>query len=196
MISSAPSSARFREHVVERPADLLAARGRHDAIRARLAATLHHGQERAAARARRCGDRVELLDRGEGHVDDAGASRADLPDHRGQAVQRLRTEHEVDERRAFQYRGALLARDATADADDQVGALLFELAPTAEQREHLLLRLLAHGARVQQQHVRVLCRANGARIDRIHEDVGHLGRIVLVHLAAKGLDEETVNQAV
>jgi hypothetical protein len=91
--------------------------------------------------------------------------RAHLADHRGQAVQGLRPEHEVDERRALQDRGALLARDATADADDQVGTLLFELAPAAEQREDLLLRLLAHGAGVQQQHVGMLCRVDGARVE-------------------------------
>ena len=73
-----------------------------------------------------------------------------------QAVQRLRAEHDVDERRALQDRGALLARDAAADADDEVRVRFLELAPAAEQREHLLLRLLAHGAGVDQHDVGLL----------------------------------------
>ena len=67
---------RFREHVVERPADLLAARDRHDAVRARLAAAFHDGQERRARRRRRLRDLVELLDLGERHVDDARLTRS------------------------------------------------------------------------------------------------------------------------
>ena len=49
--------------------------------------------------------------------------RAARADQRGQAVQRLRAEHDVDVRRAPDDRRAFLARDAAADADDEVGPL-------------------------------------------------------------------------
>jgi len=68
-------------------------------------------------------------------------------------LQRLRAEHDVDPRRALQNRGAFLARDTAAHADDEVRVPFFQLAPTAEQREHLVLCLLAHGARVDEQDV-------------------------------------------
>jgi hypothetical protein len=53
-------------------------------------------------------------------------------------VQRLRPEHEVDIGRAPDDRRALLARDATADADDEIGALGLERAHAAEIVEHAL----------------------------------------------------------
>ena len=46
-------------------------------------------------------------------------------DHVGQAMQRLRPEHEIDERRALGDGLALLARDAAAHADEHVRPLAF-----------------------------------------------------------------------
>ena len=77
-------------------------------------------------------------------------------DQVGQAVQRLRAEHDVDVRRALDDGRALLRCDAAADADDEVGALRLERAHAAQVVEHPLLRLLAHRARVEQDDVRVL----------------------------------------
>ena len=74
-------------------------------------------------------------------------------DQRRQPVQRLRPEHHVDVRRACDDRGAFLARDAAADADDQVRPLALERLDPAEVGEHLLLRLLAHRAGVEQDDV-------------------------------------------
>ena len=72
---------------------------------------------RAPCRARR-GQVVELLDLREAHVDHRAARAAQLRDHLRQAMQRLRPEHQIDERRARGDRLALLAGDAAADADD------------------------------------------------------------------------------
>ena len=58
----------------------------------------------------------------------------------------------------------------------------------AEVVKHLLLRLLAHRAGVEQDHVRVF---RSVRLDyalAVAEDIGHLVRVVLVHLATKGTD--------
>jgi hypothetical protein len=73
--------------------------------------------------------------------------------HLRQAVQGLRSEHQIHEGRPRGDPLAFLAGHAAADADDHMGALLLEQPPFAQQREHLLLRLLAHRAGVHQQHV-------------------------------------------
>ena len=118
------------QHVVERPRDLLAARVGHDAERAVLAAALHDRHERRRALDARRRQVVELLDRGKRDVDLRRAGRAARADQRRQPVQRLRAEHDVDVRRAPDDGRALLARDAAADADDEIRAV----APSARAR--------------------------------------------------------------
>ena len=108
----------------------------------------------------------------------------------GQAVQRLRAEHDVDVRRALHDRGALLRRDAAAHADDEVGALRLERAHAPQVVEHPLLRLLAHRARVEQDDVRVLGPLGERRAFGGMQHVRHLVRVVLVHLAAERANVE------
>ena len=105
-------------------------------------------------------------------------------------MQGLRAEHEVDVGRAFDDRRAFLAGDAAADADHHRAVAALELAPAAELTEYLFLRFFADRAGIDQNYV-------GFFGDRGHhhaflsaEYFGHLGRVVLVHLAAVGLDEE------
>ena len=57
-----------------------------------------------------------------------------------------------------------------------------------EQREHLLLRLLAHRAGVEQQQVRGGRVVRGLVPARLAQHVRHAGGVVLVHLAAVGLE--------
>ena len=114
----------FAHYVRNRPAHFGTAGVRHDAERTVLAATFHDRQQRGRAIDLRCRQCVELLDRRKGDVDhlhDAGrdSPRARGVEQRRQPVQRLRTEHDVNVRRAALNRLAFLARDATADADQQ-----------------------------------------------------------------------------
>ncbi len=83
---------------------------------------------------------------------------------------------------------AFLAGHATAHADDDVRARGFQVAPAAELREHFLLRLLAHGARVEQQQVGLFRILGGLVAAAITQYVRHPGGVVLVHLAAEGLE--------
>jgi hypothetical protein len=68
-------------------------------------------------------------------------------------VQGLRAEDEIDIRRAGDDGGAFLAGDAAADADHQVRVFLLQVPDPAEVVEHLLLRLFAHRAGVEQDDV-------------------------------------------
>ncbi|MNT15287.1 hypothetical protein D3C72_1503340 [compost metagenome] len=102
-------------------------------------------------------------------------------------MQRLRTEHDVDVGRARDDGLAFLARHAAAHAD--LHALGLQVLHAAEVGEHLLLRFLAHRAGVEQDEVGLVHVLRGLVALRGVEHVGHLVRVVLVHLAAEGLDE-------
>ena len=93
---------------------------------------------------------------GKRDVDLRHPGRAPRADERRQPVQRLRAEDDIDVRGAPDDGGALLARHAAADADDEVRALRLQRAHAAEIVEHALLRLFAHRARVEQDDVGVL----------------------------------------
>ena len=68
-------------------------------------------------------------------------------------MQGLRTKHDVNVRRAGNDRIPLLAGDATADANYQVGVEFLQVANPAEVVENLLLRLFAYRAGVEQDDV-------------------------------------------
>ena len=176
------------QHVVERSADFLATRVRNHAEAAVLRAAFHDRDERRGTLGTRFGQAVELLDFGKADVDLRLAALPARLDHPGQPVQGLRSEHEVDERRAPDDRIALLAGHAAADADDHRGLVLLELLPAAELAEHLLLGLLADRAGIDQDDVRLGGILGQHQAVRRAEDVGHLRRVVLVHLATVGLD--------
>jgi hypothetical protein len=177
------------EHRLEGAAHFLAARIRHDAEAAVLAAALHDGHEGPRALRTRCRQTIELLDLREAHVDHRLTRAAQLAEHLRQAVQGLRTKHQVHERRTLGDRLTLLARHAAADADDHLRPARLQKPPFPEQREHLLLRLLAHRAGVHEEQVRFRRVVGGHEIRAGAQHVRHPGGVVLVHLAAEGLDE-------
>ena len=174
------------QHFLERAAELLAAGVGHDAVGAVLAAALHDRDEGRRALDPRRRQMVELLDLGEADVDLRAAGALAGLEHLRQAVQRLRAEDHVDIGRALDDGCAFLAGHAAADADQH--ALLLQVLDAAEIAEDLLLRLLAHRAGVEEDQVG-LFRVVGRRValGGLH-DVGHLVRVVFVHLAAEGAD--------
>ena len=70
-------------------------------------------------------------------------------------MKRLRAKDQIDVRCAARDGIALLAGNTAADPDDDVGSQILQLPPDPELREDLLLRLLAHGARVEKDEVRL-----------------------------------------
>jgi hypothetical protein len=178
------------EHVVDRAADGLTAGQRHDAVGAGVAAALHDRDVGGRAVGARLRQAVELFDLRERHVDHRLRRTAHRVEHLWQAVQGLRSEHQVDPRRALAQRLAFLAGDAATDPDHQARALRLPTLPAAEQREDLLLGLLADRAGVEQQHVGRLRIVDRREAVRTREHRTDLVRVVLVHLATEGLDVE------
>ncbi|MNS74375.1 hypothetical protein D3C72_1078500 [compost metagenome] len=178
----------LHHHVLERAADFGTARVGHHAERAVLAAAFHDRHERRRAIGTRFGHAIELLDFREADVHLRALLFATGADQLRQAMQCLRAEHQVDERRTLDDRLAFLRRHAAADADDDLATLVLQALPDAQLAEHLLLRLFADRAGVDQDDVGVLRTIGQFQAIAGGEHVGHLGRVVLVHLATVGLD--------
>ena len=103
-------------------------------------------------------------------------------------MQGLGPEHQIDEGRPLPQGLALLAGDTAADTDHQVRPLLLEGPPAPQGGKDLLLGLLADRAGIQQQDIRLLRAGNQFQAMGLPQHVRHARGIVLVHLAAVGLD--------
>ncbi len=178
----------FGQHVVERPGDFLATGVGHDAERAVFAAAFHDRHEGRDALDSGRRQVVELLDLGKAHVDLGLAGRTPPRDQIGQAMQRLWSEDDVDVGRARDDRRAFLAGDAAADADDQVRIRILQRAHAPEIVEDALLRLFAHRTGVEQDDIGVVRPVGRFQAVGLVQHVGHLGRVVLVHLTAESAD--------
>jgi hypothetical protein len=73
-----------------------------------------------------------------------------------------------------------------------MGALALLEPPPAELGEDFFLRFLADRTGVEQEDVGLLCVFGLLDVERCLENVGHLRRVVFVHLTAKRLDEESL----
>jgi hypothetical protein len=106
--------------------------------------------------ARGSGSRSNFSISGEADVDlRLGRLRAGR-DQLRQPVQGLRAEHQVDVGRPLHDRLAFLAGHAAADADDQPSGWAFSAFQRPSWLKHLLLRLLADRAGVEQHDVGLL----------------------------------------
>ncbi len=130
---------------------------------------------------------IELLDLRKTDVHLRLTRTLQFLEHVRQAMQRLRPEHQIDERRARGNPLAFLTGDAAADTDDHLRALLLEQPPFSEQGKHLFLSFLAHRAGIDQQQVglRGILRADHSMGGL--KQILHLAGIVLIHLAAERL---------
>src|SRR5690554_6865016 len=182
----------FGDDVIHRAADFFAAGVGHHAEGAVFAAAFHDRNERRRAVGAGLRQIVEFFDLREADIDHANAITlgAYFGDHVGQAVQGLRAEDHIHVGCPVDDGLAFLARDAAANADDQVGLFGFETFPAAKLVKHFLLSFFADGAGVQQQDVGVIGVVGDFHRFARFEQVCHTGRVVLVHLAAVGFDEQ------
>src|SRR5690606_30028458 len=151
---------------------------------------LHDRHERAGTLGPRLWQAVELLDLREADVHLRPACLAPRTHQLGQAVQGLRPEHQVHVRGPLHDRGALLGSHAAADADQHRAPVLLERLPAAELAEDLFLRFFAYRAGIDQDHVGFFGVLGQFEAVRRRQHVRHAGRVVLVHLAPVGLDEQ------
>src|SRR5712675_1462629 len=82
--------------------------------------------------------------------------------------------------------GALLLRDAAADADNHALPPILQFFPSPERAVNLLLRLVANAAGIKKNQIRRL-NVFGALIVHTTQNLRDALRIVLVHLATVGL---------
>ena len=176
------------QHVVERPRDLFAPGERNDTEAAVLAAPFHDRHEGAGALDPGRRQMVEFFDLGKRDVDLRAAGAPARLYQRRQPMQRLGAEHHVDVRRAGHDVGPFLAGDAAAHPDDQARAFELQSPHAAQVGEGLFFGFFAHRAGVEQDDVRLRRVIGGFEGLALSEHVGHLGRVVLVHLTAEGLD--------
>ena len=106
-----------------------------------------------------------------------------------QVHQVLRTEDEVQPGEAPQQPLALLLRDATSDPDDAVRTLGLLFQEAAELGVELVFGLLANRAGVDNDDVRGVG-FHSRLVARVVQQVRHLLRVVLVHLAPEGANVE------
>ncbi len=175
---------RLGDDVGGRSADLGAAGVGHDAISAEFVAAFLDGEEgrRSAAAAR--GHSLELRNRRHVGVERPAAARR-LGDQFGQAMIGLRTDDDVDQRRAPLRLGAFGLGDAAGQGDHRLRAIL--AAQPADVRIGPLRRFLADVAGVEHDEIGVLalaCRGHAAA----RQQLAHALAVIDVHLAAEAFD--------
>ena len=161
----------------------------HDAVGAEVVAAVHDGDIGMPGveplNRQILGDEVFLVC----HADHAGLLRKQRKEQRGQAVQVVRAEGQINE--AVLAQDALghagLLHHASANADDQAGLVLFELLEPGHVAQGAALGIVAHAAGVEDDQVRL---APVRRFGHAHpgQDAGQFFRIMRVHLAAIGDD--------
>ena len=117
----AGQASNFGQHIIKRPRNFTAARVGNNAESAKLGAAFHDGNEsrRAFHFSRR--HRVELFDFREGNIHRCLTLAFALGNQLRQTVQGLRPKNDIDVRRTGNDCIALLAGDAAANANNQVG---------------------------------------------------------------------------
>ena len=129
---------------------------------------------------------IELLDLGKADVHLWRMLRLALLQQLRQPVQCLGTEHHVHKGRTPDDLGPLLTRHAAPHPDLHATGL--EVPDAPQIAEDLFLRLFTHGAGVEEDEIGLLHVVGFLVALRCTEHIGHLVRVVLVHLAAECLD--------
>src|SRR5439155_12406479 len=175
-------------------ADLAAAHGRDDAVRAHRVAPhrdLHPGLEAALAVHRQRSREGSGL----GSAETAARSLAPGPEPLTEVRDRARPEGDVDERIELEQPVALGLGVAAADRDHLLGVSALEHLRVAEVGGEALVRLLADRARVEDEHVRLLLGDGLSEPELLEHALDPLG-VVSVHLAAESRDVVALQGAV
>jgi hypothetical protein len=182
------------DDVVEGPADLLATHGGHDAERtAVVAADLDGhppGPRHLAPHRERGGEGVEVLRDGLlEDLHDRAASDLRLVEELGGPVHVVGAEHHIDVRGPVDDRGPVLLGQTAGHRDLHAGLAVLQRLEVPEGAVELVVGVLPDAARVQDDDVGVL--GAGGLLQAVGlEEAGDPLRVVLVHLAPEGAQEE------
>ncbi len=177
---------RLSQHRFARPAAFRPARARHHAVRAGIIAAFND-RDVGAQQTVAPGDlRLKSLVRVEVQTRHPPPARFKLLDQLRQLPVARRPAHQTDPRRAFENFFAFLLRQTAQHADNFPVGKRF---PVSQSRKNLLRRLLPYAASVVQNQIR-LRRSLHRPVAAALQHARDLLRIVVVHLAAKRLDEE------
>ncbi len=180
----------FHQHVVKGAGDFGAAGVGHHTEAAVLAATFHDGHKGRIAFHACGGQGVELFDFRKADVHLRAAAVAALDDKFGQTMQGLWSEHHVHVGSTTNNGVTFLTGDTATHANHQIGIERFQMLNPAQIREHLFLRFFAHRTGIEQDDVCFFGVGGQLHGAILIQDIGHFFGVVLVHLAAKGANEE------
>ena len=175
------------QHIVQRAVDLFAPGIGHHAIAAVFGATLHDADKCRGTRDPRGGQVIELFNLRELNIDLWLGQIAPLVQQLRQAVQGLRSKHHVHKRRAGDDGRPFLAGHTTAHRNAH--PLFRQVLDPAQVGKHFFLGLLAHRAGVEHNQIGLFHIIGGFIALGLVQQIGHFVRVVLVHLATEGFDE-------
>ena len=131
---------------------------------------------------------IELFDLRESDINLGLGQIAPLVEQLRQAVQGLRPKHHVHIGRAGDDGGPFLAGHTTAHRNAH--PFFGQVLDPSQVGKHFFLGLLAHRAGVEDNQIGLFHIIGGFIALGLVQHIGHFVRVVLVHLAAEGFDED------
>jgi hypothetical protein len=131
---------------------------------------------------------VEFFDLGKRDVHLRTAGSLACGNQLGQPVQCLRAEHEINIWRTLYNFCTFLAGNTTSHTNEEAGLIFFQSPDSTQVVKYLLLGFFPHRAGIEKNDVSI------SRIVRFFhalgsvKHIGHLLRVILVHLTAEGFD--------
>ena len=188
-IADAGKLANFPQDRIAGAAAFRPARVRHHAIRAGLVATLDDRQIGAEGMVAPRQFRLESLVRIRFQAAHAPLARLEPRQQERKLAVAGRAAHQADPRRPLENLFALLLRHAAEHANHLAGiaARIVLGIKLAQAREHLVRGFLPNAAGIVKNQARIVRRSH-LPVSAPQENAGYFLRIVLVHLAAEGLD--------
>ena len=178
----------LHQHLLERTTEFLATGVGHYAIAAIFAAPFHDRDEGRGTLHPRWRQVIKFFNLGEADVHLRLLPGRAFIEQLRQTVQRLWAKHHIYKRRALDDLGAFLTGHAAAHTNFDTASL--EMFDAPQIAEHFLLCFFAHRARVEKNQICLFGIVSFLVSLGSAQHISHFARVILVHLAAKGFDED------
>ena len=179
----------FHKHVHQRTADFFAARIRHHAVRAVLAAAFHDGNKGRGPVALGRRQTIKLFNFRKRDVHLRAPGFQALFNHFRQPVQCLRPEHNVHPGGALQDIFTFLACHTAAHGDEKLRILFLDFADASEIREGLFLSLFTNRTGHDHNEIGFFGRCHPL-VPVFGHQVDDTGGVIVIHLAAEAAQIE------